>query len=93
VHNLISDLVKDTRVCLGYKVAQGKSPMADSVVRARIDPALKKSARAVLKRIGLTTSDAVRLMMVRIAAEKKLPFDPLVPNNKKIAAKKEARGG
>jgi len=53
--------------------------MADSVVRARIDPALKKSASAVLKRIGLTTSDAVRLMMVRIAAEKKLPFDPLVP--------------
>jgi DNA-damage-inducible protein J len=49
--------------------------MADSVVRARIDPALKKSASAVLKRIGLTTSDAFRLMMARIAAEEKLAFE------------------
>jgi len=67
--------------------------MTDSVVRARIDPAVKKSARAALKKIGLTTSDAVRLMMVRIAAEKKLPFEPLVPNKKTVAAMKEARRG
>jgi len=32
-------------------------------------------------------------MMVRIAAEKKLPFDPLVPDKKTIAAKNEARRG
>jgi DNA-damage-inducible protein J len=63
------------------------------VVRARIDPAVKKSANAVLKKIGLTTSDAFRLMMVRIAAEKKLPFEPLIPNAKTVAAMKEARRG
>ena len=63
------------------------------VVRARIDPAVKKSANAVLKKIGLTTSDAFRLMMVRIAAEKKLPFEPLIPNTKTVAAMKEARRG
>ena len=63
------------------------------VVRARIDPAVKKSANAVLKKIGLTTSDAFRLMMVRIAAEKKLPFEPLIPNAKTVAAMKGARRG
>jgi DNA-damage-inducible protein J len=65
----------------------------NDVVRARIDPRLKKSATAVLRRIGLTPSGAFRLMMARIAAEEKLPFDPLVPNKKTIAAIKEARRG
>ena len=65
----------------------------NDVVRARIDPRLKKSAAAVLRKIGLTPSDAFRLMMARIAAEEKLPFDPLVPNKKTIAAIKEARAG
>lgn len=41
----------------------------------------------------LTVSDAFRLMMVRIAKEKALPFEPLVPNAKTIAAIKEARTG
>ena len=67
--------------------------MSNDVVRARIDPALKKSAGAVLKKIGLTTSDAFRLMMVRIATEKKLPFEPLDPNSATVAAMKEARRG
>ena len=65
----------------------------NDVVRARIDPRLKKSAAAVLRKIGLTPSDAFRLMMARIAAEERLPFDPLVPNKKTIAAIKEARRG
>ncbi len=65
----------------------------NDVVRARIDPRLKKSAAAVLRKIGLTPSDAFRLMMARIAAEEKLPFGPLVPNKKTIAAIKDARQG
>ncbi len=43
--------------------------------------------------IGLTVSDAFRLMMVRIAAEKRLPFDPLIPNDEKIRAMKAERRG
>jgi DNA-damage-inducible protein J len=65
----------------------------NDVVRARIDPRLKKSASAVLRKIGLTPSDAFRLLMTRIAAEEKLPFDPLIPNKKTVAAVKEARRG
>ena len=52
----------------------------NSVVRARIDEHIKAEAAAVLETMGLTVSDAFRLMMVRIAREKKLPFEPLVPN-------------
>ena len=47
----------------------------------------------MLDAIGLTVSDAFRLMMVRIAAEKRLPFEPLVPNDETIEAMKAARRG
>jgi DNA-damage-inducible protein J len=66
---------------------------ANSVVRARIDEKTKAEAAAVLKAIGLTVSDAFRLMMVRIAREKALPFEPLVPNDETIEAMKAARRG
>ena len=64
-----------------------------TVVRARIDERVKKEAAAVLASIGLTVSDAFRLMMVRIATEKRLPFDPLVPNAETIEAMRAARRG
>ena len=64
-----------------------------TVVRARIDEKVKADATAVLASIGLTVSDAFRLMMVRIAAEKRLPFDPLVPNAETIEAMAAARRG
>ena len=64
-----------------------------TVVRARIDEKIKEDASAVLASIGLTVSDAFRLMMVRIAAEKRLPFEPLVPNAETIEAMKAARRG
>ena len=64
-----------------------------TVVRARIDEKIKDEATAVLGSIGLTVSDAFRLMMVRIAAEKRLPFNPLVPNEETIEAMKAARRG
>jgi DNA-damage-inducible protein J len=66
---------------------------ANTVVRARIDEETKSEAAAVLKAMGLTVSDAFRLLMVRIAKEKALPFAPLVPNEETIAAMKAARRG
>ncbi|HEU0215332.1 MAG TPA: type II toxin-antitoxin system RelB/DinJ family antitoxin [Stellaceae bacterium] len=66
---------------------------ANSVVRARIDEEIKKEAAAVLQAMGLTVSDAFRLMMVKIAKEKALPFEPLVPNEETIEAMKAARRG
>ena len=65
----------------------------NSVVRARIDERTKREAAAALKKIGLTVSDAFRLLLVRVAAEKALPFEPLNPNAETIAAMKAARRG
>jgi DNA-damage-inducible protein J len=80
---------------VGYNVAQqGYNAMThSSVVRARIDERTKRQAAAALKKIGLTVSDAFRLLMVRVAAEKTLPFEPLNPNAETIAAMKAARRG
>ncbi len=67
--------------------------IANSVVRARIDEKTKAEASVVLASIGLTVSDAVRLMLKRVVAEKALPFDPLIPNAETIEAIMEARRG
>lgn len=67
--------------------------MTNTVVRARIDGHVKEEAAAVLATIGLSVSDAVRLMMMRIAKDKALPFEPLVPNAETVEAMKAARRG
>ena len=67
--------------------------MSNCVVRARINEDIKNEASAVLNAMGLTVSDAFRLMMVKIAKEKALPFEPLVPNKETIEAMKSARRG
>ena len=65
----------------------------NTVVRARIDGHLKEEAAAVLASMGLTVSDAFRLMIVRIATDKVLPFELLTPNAETIAAMKATRRG
>ena len=66
---------------------------ANQLVQARINRAVKEEAAAVLAAMGLTVSDAVRLLLTRIAHEKALPFAPLVPNAATVKAMKEARTG
>ena len=64
---------------------------AIALVQTRINGAIKDEATVVLSAIGLTVSDAVRL--IRVAREKALPFEPLTPNETTIAAMREARAG
>jgi DNA-damage-inducible protein J len=66
---------------------------ANDVVRARIDAKTKAEAAAVLATIGLTVSDAFRLLMIRVAHDKAMPFEPLIPNAETIAAMEESRRG
>ncbi len=63
---------------------------ANAVVRARIEESVKKEASLVLEAMGLTVSDALRMMLIRVATEKSLPFEPLIPNARTIAAMREA---
>jgi DNA-damage-inducible protein J len=65
----------------------------NSVVRARIDEATKIEAAAVLAAMGLSLSDAFRMLLKRVAAEKALPFEPLAPNAETVEAMKAARRG
>ena len=66
---------------------------ANQLVQARIDGTVKEEAAAVLAAMGLTVSDAVRLLLTKVAQEKALPFEPLIPNPVTIEAMKEARKG
>ena len=66
---------------------------ANAVVRARIDGHIKDEASIVLAAMGLTVSDAFRMMLNRVVSEKTLPFEVLAPNAKTIAAMKDARLG
>ena len=66
---------------------------ANDVVRARIDGQIKEEASVVLATMGLTVSDAFRIMLTRVAHDKALPFDPLIPNATTIIAMREARAG
>jgi DNA-damage-inducible protein J len=65
----------------------------ETTVRARIDGTVKDEAVAVLEAMGLTVSDAIRLMLMRVAADKALPFPVRVPNAETIAAMEEIRSG
>ena len=52
----------------------------DTVVRARIDSDTKARATEALHAMGLSVSDAIRLLFLRVADEKRLPFAVQVPN-------------
>lgn len=66
---------------------------ADAVVRARIDKATKQEATILFKKMGITVSDAIRMMLVQAVAEKALPFEVKVPNEETVAALRDSRKG
>jgi DNA-damage-inducible protein J len=60
-------------------------------IRARVDPGLKRDAEAVLKKIGLTSSEAITLFLTQVKLTKGLPFPVRVPNEETKRAINEAR--
>jgi DNA-damage-inducible protein J len=66
---------------------------ADTYVRARIDTRTKELATEALEAMGLSVSDAIRLLMIRIAEEHRLPFTVKVPNATTRKAIKELETG
>ena len=68
---------------------------ADTVVRGRIGIATKERASTALEAMGLSISDAIRLLMLRIADGQRLPFEVKVPNaatRRAIAELEQGRG-
>ena len=65
----------------------------DTVVRARIDSDTKARATEALKAMGLSVSDVIRMVLLRVADEKRLPFTVQVPNPTTVRAMKELDDG
>lgn len=66
---------------------------ANTYVRARIDSFTKDRASEALEAMGLSISDAIRLLMLRIADEKRLPFEVRIPNAETRKAIEELESG
>lgn len=66
---------------------------ADTYIRARIDTNTKKRAADALEAMGLSISDAIRLLMLRVADERRLPFEVKVPNVRTRKAMAELEAG
>lgn len=61
-----------------------------TMVHVRVDEKVKEQASETLAKMGMSVSDAVRMMLVRVAAEKALPFEVRVPNATTVRAMRSA---
>ena len=66
---------------------------ATEMVHVRVEKRVKTQAAKALAAMGLSVSDAVRVLLTRVATEKVLPFEVKVPNATTVAAMQEARRG
>jgi len=64
----------------------GKTQM----IHARIDPKLKRSAERVFSRIGISTTEAIRLFLRQVELHEGLPFPVRIPNEETVRAMREA---
>ena len=62
-----------------------------STINARVKPALKRDAEAILASLGVTTTEAVTMFLHQIVLTKGLPFPVRVPNAETAAAIQHAR--
>lgn len=62
-------------------------------IRARVEPELKSEAEAILKEVGLSSSEAMRLFLHQVVSQRGLPFEVKVPNAETVAAIEELEAG
>jgi len=67
--------------------------MATTMVHIRVDEKVKKRAARTLAAMGMSVSDAVRILLIRVAAERGLPFHVRVPNATTVKAMRAADRG
>jgi DNA-damage-inducible protein J len=73
-----------------YYVSQEREMATTSMVHVRVDERVKERAAATLAKMGISVSDAVRMMLIRVAEEKALPFEVRVPNATTVKAMQSA---
>jgi DNA-damage-inducible protein J len=67
--------------------------MATTMVHVRVDQRTKQRAAKTLAEMGISVSDAVRMLLIRVAAEKALPFAVKIPNATTVKAMRAADKG
>ena len=67
--------------------------MATTMVHVRVDEKVKEAAAKTLSAMGISVSDAVRMLLVRVVAEKALPFEVKIPNPTTVKAMRAADSG
>jgi len=67
--------------------------MKTAAVHSRIQPEIKEQAEAILHRLGLSPTEAIRMFYTQIALRNGLPFDVSIPNDETIKALEDSRNG
>ena len=67
--------------------------MSTTMIHVRVDEKTKQRATKTLAAMGMSMSDAVRMLLVRVVVEKALPFDVKVPNATTVKAMRAADKG
>jgi DNA-damage-inducible protein J len=68
-------------------------PERTQMLHARIDPHLKKAAEAIFAKLGLSTTEAIRLFLKQVELHRGLPFAVREPNEETVAAMRQANSG
>ncbi len=67
--------------------------MLDATIRARCDADLKKSAEEIFKQLGITTSQAINIFLVKVKQENGIPFELKIPNKLTQSVMDDVRKG
>ena len=59
--------------------------MKTAVIHARINPETKNKAETVLRRLGITPTEAIRIFYAQITLQNGLPFNVKIPNDLTLA--------
>lgn len=65
----------------------------DAIVKARIEPSLKRETEVILDRLGISTTEAIRMFLTQVRLHNGLPFELRIPNATTRAAINELESG
>jgi DNA-damage-inducible protein J len=64
-----------------------------AVVHSRIQPEIKAKAEDILRQLGLSPTEAIRMIYTQITLRNGLPFDVAIPNEETVRALEDSRAG
>lgn len=65
--------------------------MKTAAVHSRIEPETKKMAEGILRKLGLSPTEAIRLFYTQITLRNGLPFNISIPNEETVQALDDSR--